>query len=273
MPKTIEQNGYPTIEEIKARNGWPSEERFYEGRVAVLECVQKIPCNPCESSCPFNAITIGDEITNVPVLDEIKCVGCGQCVIACPGLAIFMVSKEDDMAEVSFPFEYLPLPEKGDIVRAVCRDGRYICGGEVVSVRLTTKSDHTPVVTLRIPREYADDVRSMERLNKPEPAEFRLVATPELMPDDMIVCRCEEITAGEIRRVIRETHATTVSEVKRRARSGMGLCQGRSCSKLVMRLLSEEYGSPAVELRPDTQRPPVRPMTFGELAKGGDHVH
>ena len=87
------------------------------------------------------------------------------------------------------------------------------------------------------------------------------------MTDDMIVCRCEEITVGEIRRAIAEG-ARDVVGVKRRVRAGMGLCQGRTCEKLVQQILCGELG-----LRPDqvghsSARPPVRPITFGELADG-----
>ena len=57
-------DGYPTMEEIKAANGWPTEERFAQGPVAIAECVQEIPCNPCEGACPFHAITVGEPITN-----------------------------------------------------------------------------------------------------------------------------------------------------------------------------------------------------------------
>lgn len=63
------------MEEIKQANGWPDEERFAKGPVAVVECVQQIPCNPCESACPFHAIQIGQPITNTPQVDRGKCIG------------------------------------------------------------------------------------------------------------------------------------------------------------------------------------------------------
>ena len=77
------------------------------------------------------------------------------------------------------------------------------------------------------------------------------------------------MTAGEIRRAIREYDATTVTEVKRRVRCGMGLCQGRTCSKITMKIVAEETGKKPNEIEAATSRPPVRPVTFGELAKGG----
>ena len=85
------------------------------------------------------------------------------------------------------------------------------------------------------------------------------------MDDDVIVCRCEEVTAGQIRQAIREG-AVDVSGVKRRTRAGMGLCQGRTCEKIVMRLLAQELGKPMEEIKPDTIRPPIVPVSFGALA-------
>ena len=50
--------------------------------------------------------------------------------------------------------------------------------------------------------------------------------------DDMIVCRCEEITKGEIRRAVHDG-MFTLTEIRRYLRTGMGLCQGQTCTKLV----------------------------------------
>ena len=85
--------------------------------------------------------------------------------------------------------------------------------------------------------------------------------------DDMIVCRCEEITAGEIKKAIQEG-ARDVVGVKRRTRAGMGLCQGRTCEKLVQQIIAQEMGGTPKSAGTSSARPPVRPVTFGELAKG-----
>lgn len=82
--------------------------------------------------------------------------------------------------------------------------------------------------------------------------------------DDILVCRCEEVTAGDIKKAIREG-ARDVTGVKRRTRAGMGLCQGRTCEKLVQQILRQELGSSAEEISISTPRPPVRPVTFGAL--------
>ncbi|MCK9170730.1 MAG: 4Fe-4S binding protein [Treponema sp.] len=162
----IQETGCLDYKELTGLRQVPSDVRYTHGPVAVIECVQCIPCNPCESSCSKNAIHIGDPITNLPELDEEKCIGCGICVSRCPGLAIFIVDKTytKTTAAVSFPYEYIPLPKEGDMVRAVNRKGEYVCDGRIVKIMNPKSFDHTPVVTVEIPFEQADEIRGMERL-------------------------------------------------------------------------------------------------------------
>lgn len=89
----------------------------------------------------------------------------------------------------------------------------------------------------------------------------------EYLDDDILVCRCEEVTAGEIRAAIR-AGATDVTQVKLRTRAGMGLCQGRTCELLVQQILSQELGISQDQAGYSTPRTPQRPITFGTL--GGD---
>lgn len=162
---SLEVNGCITKEELASVNQLVSEERFQKGPVAVIECIQKIPCNPCESACVRKAIHIGEPITSLPALNEDLCTGCGICISKCPGLAIFVVDKtfSDTEAAISFPYEYTPTPKKDETIDAVDREGRIVCKGRVIKVLNPESFDRTPVVTLAVPTDYADQVRSMRR--------------------------------------------------------------------------------------------------------------
>lgn len=81
---------------------------------------------------------------------------------------------------------------------------------------------------------------------------------------DEIICRCEEITESEIVEAIRNG-ATTVNEIKRWTRAGMGLCQGRTCRRMVERILARETGIELKDIKPSTYRQPVRPIKMGAL--------
>jgi bacterioferritin-associated ferredoxin len=85
--------------------------------------------------------------------------------------------------------------------------------------------------------------------------------------DDLIICRCEEITRGEIKEAVRNG-METVSGVKRITRAGMGLCQGQTCERLVAQILARELGRPPAELEPLTARAPVRPLPLSVFATG-----
>ena len=83
--------------------------------------------------------------------------------------------------------------------------------------------------------------------------------------DDILVCRCEEVTVGDIRKAIREG-ATTVDGVKRVTRAGKGLCQGRTCRTLVEAILAQELGKTPGDLPYPSVRPPVRVVDIEALA-------
>jgi D-hydroxyproline dehydrogenase subunit alpha len=86
----------------------------------------------------------------------------------------------------------------------------------------------------------------------------------DLWTDDTILCRCEEVTVGEVRRAIAEG-ATTVSAVRMWTRAGMGRCQGRMCGASVAELLAQELGLPAEAIGQATPRPPILPIPLEGL--------
>lgn len=158
----LEKTGIPTEEQIKEVT--PSKERLSRGPVAIIECFQEIPCNPCYTSCSQGAIKELVDINEKPELDFDKCNGCGVCISKCPGLAIFVVdeSYSEDKALVKLPYEFLPLPEKGDIVNALDRSGQIVGQAEVIKVVNTKTQDRTPVIWIAVDKELSMKVRNIE---------------------------------------------------------------------------------------------------------------
>ena len=86
-------------------------------------------------------------------------------------------------------------------------------------------------------------------------------------PDaDTMVCRCEEIRAGEIRKLTTEQNCPGPNQMKSFVRCGMGPCQGRLCGLTVVEVMAECRGVDASEIGYYRIRPPVKPVTIGELA-------
>lgn len=85
------------------------------------------------------------------------------------------------------------------------------------------------------------------------------------LPDSTIVCRCEEITAAAVREAIAEG-ATTINDVKRRTRAGMGLCQGIFCTASIAHMISAGASVPLETIEPMTARPPARVVPLATLA-------
>ncbi|MFM0236877.1 FAD/NAD(P)-dependent oxidoreductase [Paraburkholderia phytofirmans] len=79
-------------------------------------------------------------------------------------------------------------------------------------------------------------------------------------PDDMTVCRCEEIDAGTLRRCIRGGEANEINRLKALTRVGMGRCQGRMCGEAALTLLAEETGKPLDAVGRLRSQPPVKPI-------------
>lgn len=128
----------------------------------VIECTQNIPCNPCQDACKKGCISIGDNITSLPVaVDGSKCINCGMCVASCSGQAIFLEEEnvEEGLGEVTIPYEFLPVPKEGDRGIGLGRNGRELCPALVSRVRQSKAFDHTTLVTLKVPMEYLHRTR------------------------------------------------------------------------------------------------------------------
>jgi bacterioferritin-associated ferredoxin len=85
-------------------------------------------------------------------------------------------------------------------------------------------------------------------------------------PDDpVLICRCEEVTAGHIRSAVK-LGCQGLNQLKAFTRCGMGPCQGRMCGTSAAEVFAEARGLHPREVEPYRTRFPSRPLTVGELA-------
>lgn len=112
--------------------------------------------------------------------------------------------------------------------------------------------------------------RRMERLARfragleaafPFPAEIA-----QAIPNSTILCRCESVTAGELRRAAREFGATEINRAKAFSRVGMGRCQGRICGPAAAEILAATLGADIESVGRLRGQPPVKPLPAGALA-------
>jgi Fe-S-cluster-containing hydrogenase component 2 len=147
-----EKTGILSLKDLKI----PTKKQLEKG-VAILECIQEIPCNPCVDSCPVGAISMKD-INAPPINNYDKCIGCTKCVGVCPGLAIFVVKIKEGRALITLQYEFLPVPKIGDKVEALDRKGAKVGFG---IVRRVVKQGKTMVITIEIDENQAMDVRNI----------------------------------------------------------------------------------------------------------------
>jgi Fe-S-cluster-containing hydrogenase component 2 len=150
----LNKTGIPEKELVLSR--FPNQKALLKPK-AILECYEDIPCNPCSTSCPFDAIEIGPNINVQPHLLVDVCTGCGVCVPSCPGLAIVIAQIRGNDAVFKIPYEFIPIPIKNEIWDGVNRSGEVICDALIENVVINKKQDHTAVVTVSVPVEFLHD--------------------------------------------------------------------------------------------------------------------
>jgi len=236
------------------------------GAFPVFHCAQEIPCNPCTSVCPHQAIRIeGGDIMGLPEFVGDECDACEKCVAICPGLAVTLVDlrKDNEWATVTVPHEFTSKSvAKGDVVTVLDTEGRFLGNVEVTRVREAKANDRCLMVRVRAPREIATRIAGI-RVQEPWVTEPTESLVPSL-DDEMIVCRCERVTAGEIRALIR-SGVRDLNELKAVTRAGMGACGGKTCPSLIRRLFREE-GVPENQITDFTKRPVFMEVPLGAFA-------
>jgi len=156
----LERTGIPTDDDLEKVIS--DKERLAKGPVVIIECFQKIPCDPCAISCKLGAIKPFKDINDLPIVDFDKCTGCGICISSCPGLAIFVIDENysDKKSLIKIPYEMLPLPEKGEDVYALDRAGSVL--GKVKVIKVLKIKNKTNVISLEVPKSMAMKVRSIK---------------------------------------------------------------------------------------------------------------
>lgn len=156
----LKETGIPTAEDIKSIT--PPMERLNKGPVAVIECFQQIPCNPCYTKCKNKAIGEMADINERPQIDYNNCNGCGICAMACPGLAIFIIdyNYSENKALIKIPYEFLPIPTEGTIVKALNREGNIVGEAKVVRVQNGKGQNKTPLIWLEVDKPLIMEVRN-----------------------------------------------------------------------------------------------------------------
>ncbi len=272
----ISSGWYRTADILKSKPGPVAAERTpgqAAGVFPVLHCNQEIPCDPCTAVCPNGLIEMdGTDIRRLPSFAGERngkgCSGCEKCVAICPGLAITLVDyrKDAEFPTVAIPFEFPQERLKaGDRVVVEDTEGRPLGQVEVGAVKALKANDRTVIVKVRAPGAYAKRIAGL-RL-QPEAAAEPLDEFVERTADDTIVCRCERVTAGEIRRLIREG-VRDINEIKTVTRSSMGSCGAKTCTPLIHRLFREE-GVPDAEVVDQSKRPLFMEVSLGTFAGFG----
>lgn len=230
----------------------------------VFHCYQEVPCNPCTSVCPVGAIhTEDNKITGLPFRDKsIECTGCLNCVAVCPGLAITLVDfrKDSENPVVTLPYEiWREKVELGQMIPVTREDGAVLGHFPIVRVRSLKKYPGTLLVQVKMDKKFATEAAGI--WVQEQQIDPSAVYEKEPLPDEAIICRCERVSAGEIRRAIRDG-VRDMNRLKAITRTGMGACGSKTCHSMVWRIFQEE----GVDLGEVTDRS-VRPL-FVEVPIG-----
>lgn len=155
----IEKTGIPTKKAVL--------EQFPERIVlvkpkAIIECYKEIPCNPCSTSCPFDAIHVPEDINVRPSIDFDACTGCGICVYNCPGLAITVMQVKNHKVIMKIPYEFTPLPKVGEHRSVLDRSGTVLTQGTIIKVQTSPKQEKTALIHVELDEAYLHDAITIE---------------------------------------------------------------------------------------------------------------
>lgn len=242
-----------------------------EGVYPVMHCDQEIPCDPCSTVCPKHLITISKtDIRNTPKFpydEETDCIACARCVSVCPGLAVSLVDfrKSKDHALVTLPYEQDPGQVKpGTLVTVTDIDGVELGQLIVKATRMLPNYTGTTLISLEAPIAIATKISGVRIISSDRPEAFDESVDFKKLADEAFICRCERVTAGEIRRLI-QSGVRDVNQIKAISRASMGACGGKTCLTMIKRLFQSE-GIRLNEVTDSTVRPVFVEVPIGILA-------
>jgi bacterioferritin-associated ferredoxin len=192
------------------------------------------------------------------------CSACEKCVAVCPGLAITLVDHRDDPENpiVTIPHEFSSSSiQAGDVVTVLDTEGVVLGNCEVLRVRAPKAADRALLVRVRASAAIAKRIAG---IRVQEAWDTTSGESHEPIADDEVICRCERVTAREIRERIR-SGIRDLNHLKAATRAGMGACGGKTCPNLILRLFREEGINPA-EVTPQTTRPLFMEVSLGAFA-------
>ena len=199
----------------------------------VFFCDEEIPCNPCATVCPTGSIALSERkgsMLDLPYFRGSDCKGCSACVSACPGLAISLVRSIDkDWCEVILPYEFKADFESGERRELLDQGGDFVEEAELLK-KIYNKKYRNWVLHFKVSSANATRAIGLRVQSRGAAA---ALSTPRFScaPDDAIVCRCERVSLGEIRRAIRDG-VRDMNQLKAVTRAGMGACGSKTCAPL-----------------------------------------
>jgi thioredoxin reductase len=255
---------------VRYRTGWTVLSAQGDGQ---LESVTVAPVDPSGNPVTAGARRIDTDVLAVgwgfvPQLELPAALGCGTCPDP-NGLPIVVVDS-DQRSTVPGVYAAGEICGVGGAALAVV-EGE-IAGG-AAAAELTDRTGADRLAERAIAPRHVHMLRRRAALRSFADALARVYPVPaswaDRLPDDTLVCRCEEVTAGAIRDAATHDGASDARSVKLLARPGMGWCQGRVCG-YATECLAARFSGSAPRHRP-AERPVAAPVPLG-LVAGLDHA-
>jgi bacterioferritin-associated ferredoxin len=200
------------------------------------------------------------------MVDVDLCKGCMNCVFVCPGLAVTLVDYRKDPAHavVTLPYEiWRERVEVGQKVPVTDLEGG-ILGYYPVEKVVSNEKKYPGTLLIQVKIEKPMANKAVGIWVQDERIEPSLIYEKALPPDDAIICRCERVTAGEIRAAIRGG-VRDINQLKALTRAGKGACGSKTCRPMIWRIFEEE-GIDLAEVTDRIDRPLFVEVPLGVLA-------